>query len=129
MSCNISMGTRRRFVGGAVATAASTAISLPFIRSSAAADPYYVGQWSPVYPWPDVAIHLTYLPSGKILTYSDDDSATGRYGGFSKAYLVSVPQNSAPIARLYLCAEYLDQSLLQWAQLPAGWTRLRGGWP
>lgn len=32
-----------------------------------------VGEWSSVVAWPDIGIHLTVLPSGYVLSYSDDD--------------------------------------------------------
>lgn len=31
------------------------------------------GEWSPIIPWPDVAIHLHLLPNGHVLTWADDD--------------------------------------------------------
>lgn len=59
------------------------------------------GEWSPVYAWPDVAVHLHLLPNGKILTFSDDDhdeyhTAGTRLGGFSKAFVVDIPHGGAP---------------------------------
>lgn len=81
---------------GAAASAVGAAVSMPFTTSSMGAPASAVGAWSPVYPWPDVAIHLHYLPNGKILTYADDDSPSGRFGGFSKAFVVSIPQGQAP---------------------------------
>jgi Domain of unknown function (DUF1929)/Glyoxal oxidase N-terminus len=53
------------------------------------------------YKWPDVAIHLHLLPESNtdralLLSYSDDNSPTGRYGGSSKSYVVSIPIAGAP---------------------------------
>ena len=59
-----------------------------------------VGEWSPVIPWPDVAIHLHLLPDGTILSYSDDDHQDyptngTRLGGKTRAFVVTVPDNPA----------------------------------
>ena len=32
------------------------------------------GQWSPVYPWPIVAVHAVVLPDGRVMTYGSDTS-------------------------------------------------------
>jgi galactose oxidase len=74
---------------------------------SAQLDPATVGQWSPVYPWPDVGIHLSYLPTGKIMTFSDDDddhyeSAGTRKADFTKTYIVEMPHMQPPGAVTYL---------------------------
>jgi galactose oxidase len=54
--------------------------------------------WSPVYPWPDVAIHLHLLPNGKLLSFSDDDHESGvaTNADFSKAFVIDVPTGGAP---------------------------------
>jgi Domain of unknown function (DUF1929) len=55
------------------------------------------GQWSSVYPWPDVAIHLNYLPSGWVLSFSDDDHHDESRGAdFSKAFMMDIPIGGAP---------------------------------
>lgn len=59
------------------------------------------GQWSIKHRWPDVAIHLHLLPQSTpehalVLSYSDDNSPTGRYGGSSKSFVVSIPSGGAP---------------------------------
>jgi hypothetical protein len=69
--------------------------------------PSDVGQWSPVYAWPDVGIHLHYLPTGKILSFSDDDDPDfytkgTRRAGFTKTYIVEMPNMQAPGAVTYL---------------------------
>lgn len=88
--------TRRSFVQGVATTAAGAAVAMPFVRASSGAPASVVGAWSAVHAWPDVAIHLHYLPNGKILTYADDNRPDGRFGGFSKAFVVSIPQGQAP---------------------------------
>jgi hypothetical protein len=60
-----------------------------------------MGLWSQVYDWPQVAIHLHLLPDGKVLSFADDDDAdyhrTGARGsGFSKAYIVDIPNDGPP---------------------------------
>jgi hypothetical protein len=69
--------------------------------------PGTLGQWSPVYNWPQVAINLDLLPDGKILSYADDDNAdyhrTGARGpGFSKAYVTDIQPDAAPGASIYV---------------------------
>jgi hypothetical protein len=54
------------------------------------------GGWSEVYPWPDVAIHLHLLPSGKLLSFSDDDHDGSRDADFSKAFVIAIALGGAP---------------------------------
>jgi hypothetical protein len=92
-----SNGTRRGFVAGAAATVAAAA-AFPVPRSDAAPPASVVGAWSGVYSWPCVAIHLHLLPNGKILTWADDDGRfpPDRLADFSKAFVVSIPDNDRP---------------------------------
>jgi hypothetical protein len=60
-----------------------------------------LGQWSPVYPWPCVAIHMHLLPDGKVLSWADDDTAS-RDAGFTKTYVVDVPTDGPPGASIYV---------------------------
>lgn len=88
--------TRRDLVALLGGTAA--ALALPPVARAATSDG---GEWSPVYPWPKVGIHLHVLPDGKVLTYSDDDSKLGTTTtNSSKAYVVVVPEGGAPSAVL-----------------------------
>jgi hypothetical protein len=90
-------GSRRGFVKAAAGTALCTALGAPYIRRSIAAEPSIVGQWSPVFGWPCVAIHNHVLRDGKILTWADDDAAfPDRLANFSKAFVVSVPADDMP---------------------------------
>ena len=90
------LGNRRGFLTGAAATAASVLAAPSGMRANAA-PASQVGQWSPVYNWPCVAIHLHLLPNGKILTWADDDATfPTRAADFSKAFVVSIPNNKAP---------------------------------
>ncbi len=72
-----------------------------------AATPDQVGQWSTVYTWPNVAIHLALLPDGRVMSYADDDNpnynTTGaRLAGFTKTYLIDVPNGGAPGTVTYI---------------------------
>jgi len=63
--------------------------------------PATTGQWSPVYPWPDVAIHLHVLPDGRVLSYSDDDHPDyhvngSRLEGQARAFLIDLPAGAPP---------------------------------
>jgi Galactose oxidase-like, Early set domain len=65
------------------------------------------GQWSTVYSWPNVAIHLSLLPDGKVMSYADDDNPNynvngARLAGFTKTYLVDMPVNGAPGTVTYI---------------------------
>ena len=55
-----------------------------------------VGEWSGVIAWPDVGIHLSVLPSGYVLSYSDDDDPgypNVRGADFVKAYVILNPDS------------------------------------
>jgi hypothetical protein len=54
-----------------------------------------LGQWSPIYDWPCVSIHMHLLPDGKVLSWADDDT-DARNAGFTKTYVVEVPIDSPP---------------------------------
>lgn len=89
------VGTRRGFITRTALTLAGAAAgSLPFIRQAAA-----TGSWSPVYAWPNVAIHLHLLRDGRVLSYADDDSGPlPKNAGFSKTFVVEVPPDLPPPA-------------------------------
>lgn len=56
-----------------------------------------VGEWSPVYPWPQVAVHLHVLPDRKILSYSDEWVQGQKVTPTtSRAYVVQIPDGGAP---------------------------------
>ena len=38
------------------------------------------GMWSPVYPWPLIAVHAVLMPDGRVMTYGTD--ATGKQTGY-----------------------------------------------
>jgi galactose oxidase len=92
--------TRRGLVKAGAAVVAGAALPLPFVRPSRGQtqDPAVVGAWSPVYSWPDVAIHLHLLPNGKVLSFADDDvpGLKERNPGFVKAFVVDVPLGQPP---------------------------------
>jgi hypothetical protein len=55
------------------------------------------GQWSSaIYDWPDVAIHLHLLRDGRVLSFSDDGAANGRFADRAKAFVVPIPPNGVP---------------------------------
>jgi hypothetical protein len=74
---------------------------LALLAAPVFAQPSSVGQWSTVYTWPNVAIHLSLLPDGKVMSYADDDNPNyllngARLAGFTKTYLIDVPSMGAP---------------------------------
>jgi hypothetical protein len=58
------------------------------------------GKWSQVYDWPQVAIHLSLLPNGKLMSWADDNDAEvhdeTRSLHSTRAYLMDVPHDGAP---------------------------------
>jgi hypothetical protein len=89
----MAAGSRRDFISGA----AAAAVSLPFLNRGAQAGPAEVGEWSPVYEWPCVAIHSVMLPNGRVLTWADDDAVfPARNADFSKAFVVEIATSGAP---------------------------------
>ena len=55
------------YLMAATATASTLAVT----------DPATVGPWSPVQSWPLVAVHMSMLPTGKVLTWDDHTSSVG----------------------------------------------------
>ena len=56
-----------------------------------------MGEWSPVYPWPQVAVHLHVLPNRRILTYSDEWVQGQKVTpNTSRAYVVQIPDGGEP---------------------------------
>ena len=84
---------------------------LPAVLSLAAAPswagPETTGQWSTVYSWPQVAIHLSLMPDGRVMSFADDDNPNynvngARLGGSTKTYVVDIPTNGAPSASTFI---------------------------
>ncbi len=89
-----SGANRRGFVKMAAAAAAgalSGTLGSPASQSAART----MGKWSPIYPWPDCAIHLHLLPDGKILSYSDDHTPE-RFADYTEAFVVTIPYGRPP---------------------------------
>ena len=103
MSGEVNQTNRRSFLRQVGVVAAAGGAFYFRVRASAADSPEINGRWSPIYPWPDVAIHLHLLPSSthetaRLMSYSDDGvpGLRDRNAGFSKSYLVNIPQNGVP---------------------------------
>lgn len=60
---------------------------------AAAALPSEVGQWSPVYPWPNNGIHMSLLPSGKVMSWATGETT---YPGSNSGDVVEVPADQPP---------------------------------
>ena len=72
---------------------AITVLTSPIARA-ASSD---MGEWSPVYPWPQVAVHLHVLPNRRILTYSDEWVQGQKVTpNTSRAYVVQIPDGGEP---------------------------------
>src|SRR4029079_5217106 len=68
---------------------------------AAGPSPSTTGQWSSVYSWPCVAVHLHVLPDGHVLTFADDDNPNytingARLAGSTKTFIVDIPNGAAP---------------------------------
>ncbi|MDQ9169538.1 DUF1929 domain-containing protein [Oxalobacteraceae bacterium R-40] len=66
-----------------------------------------MGQWSPVYEWPQVAINLTLMPDGKLMSWSrlyDNHTTAPDQPGEESAevYLVDVPNGGIPTNFSYI---------------------------
>jgi hypothetical protein len=80
---------------------ASVQLLAVFAAPALAAPPSQVGAWSPVYAFPNVAIHLHVLPDGKVLTFADDDNPNypingARLAGSTKTFVVDIPNGGVP---------------------------------
>jgi hypothetical protein len=65
------------------------------------AGPETTGQWSPVYSWPQVAIHMSLMPDGRVVSFADDDNPNynvngTRLAGSTKTYIVEIPAGGVP---------------------------------
>jgi len=54
-----------------------------------------------VYTWPQVAIHMSLTPDGRVITFADDDNPNynvngTRLAGYTKAYVADIPTNGVP---------------------------------
>jgi chitodextrinase len=60
--------------------AAGNTTSTPVIitvSNTNSTDPSVIGQWAGPFPWPIVAIHMTLLPTGKVLAWDDHTDTSG----------------------------------------------------
>ncbi len=78
-----------------VSTALLSFITMILFNHGAQAQsgPESIGQWSPVYDWPNNATHAILLADGKVLTWFTGDTY---YPGFNKADIVTVGTDSQP---------------------------------
>jgi hypothetical protein len=81
---------RLRVVGIAVFTISGFRALFPV--TSVYADPELIGQWSGESPWPTVAVHMSLLPDGRILTWGKDLPPSG--SGVFPTFVVSIPSGS-----------------------------------
>lgn len=85
------------------------------------------GKWSPVYPWPDVAVHLNLLRNGKVMSFSGDDHGNTS-SNFTKAFVVDIPPNQAPVANVtYINNTTSNMFCAGHAFLPSGQLIIMGG--
>jgi hypothetical protein len=73
----------------------------PASAATTSPDPSVVGQWSQLYSWPEVAIHMIVLPDGRILTFTDPVQNDGLQTPAS-GYVVVIPAGGAPGAAMYV---------------------------
>ena len=84
---------------GRVFLRASTTVLLSFPpillgqAAQAQSGPDSVGQWSPIYNWPNVATHANLLPDGKVLTWFTGDTY---YPGANEADIVTIAPGGQP---------------------------------
>jgi hypothetical protein len=90
---------RRRSAGKLVVVVVTSVLALaPAARLHAAPSTKSQGEWSPVYPWPSISVHLHLLPNGKVLSWEGGDVPDPNKGktGSARAHLVTIPEGQAP---------------------------------
>src|SRR5262249_22002350 len=71
------------------------------VLAQVSTDPSVVGNWSHVYTWPEVAVHMAVLPDGRLITFTDpqwNDSLSTPAG----AWVVPVPAMGVPGTGTYV---------------------------
>jgi Domain of unknown function (DUF1929)/Glyoxal oxidase N-terminus len=91
-------GRQRRAVGVAVVVATMAAALA--VGEGAHAEPSTKpqGEWSPVYDWPNIAVHLSLLPNGRVLSWEGGDAPNASTGktGSTRVHVVEIPEGEAP---------------------------------
>jgi hypothetical protein len=93
------LGSAWRAPRNAAIFAAVAAIATASGRCPEAAPlPSSVGQWSTVYTWPDLPIHLHLLPNGKVLSWADGNrpETSASQPGSVNAHVVDIPAGQPP---------------------------------
>lgn len=88
------------------------------------------GVFSEVFPWPAVAIHVTLLPSGDLLSWQDADGNVGKpQGQYTKAHLIRVSPGSIPTSQAWVPMPHATANLFCAGQttLPDGNVLVVGG--
>ncbi len=65
---------------GELVRAQADVTPIGFPATTIPADAYQKGMWSPVYPWPLIAVHAVLMPDGRVLSYGTDGS--GKQTGY-----------------------------------------------
>lgn len=109
-----------------LAVACTTSIATASAQSP---PPNQVGAWSPVYPWPQVAVHLHVLPDRRVLTYSDEWVQGQKVTPTtSRTYVVDIPDGEAPLSTwTYVPNDLTDLFCAGHAFLPDGRLLVIGG--
>ncbi|MEQ4568041.1 galactose oxidase-like domain-containing protein [Paenarthrobacter sp. CAP02] len=76
----LSAGTLYHYRVKSADAAGNLAVSgdAAFTTAGSGTDPSVVGSWGPVVAWPEVSIHATLTPTGKVLTWQGDFSQGGQ---------------------------------------------------
>jgi hypothetical protein len=85
-----------------VVVAAAVLAMAPVAGPHAAPSTSPEGEWSPVYAWPNISVHLHLLPNGKVLSWEGGDAPnylTGKTGS-ARAHLVTIPEGQPPDIKL-----------------------------
>lgn len=122
------VGSRRRCAWRALALVVGIVAGGAWIGDARAA-PSDAGEWSPVYPWPQVAVHLHVLPDRRVLTYSDEWVQGQKVTpSTSRAYVVQIPDGEAPLSTWTYVPNYAtDLFCAGHAFLPDGRLLVIGG--
>src|SRR5689334_2244794 len=97
MSSVLSAQSRREVLRNTLGLCAGSSFLAVQSRLASAQTPE-LGSWSAIHAWPQIAVHLHVLPTGKIFTFTDNKTAPGE---ISQAHVVDIPPGGDPSTTWY----------------------------
>jgi hypothetical protein len=97
MHVTASTAGNRRWAGRMLVAGVTAVLAIILAaQSQAASSTSPQGQWSPVYRWPNISVHLHLLPNGKLLSWEGGNEANAYAAGSAKAHVVNIPDGGEP---------------------------------